>query len=79
MEGVDLEFTPEALDRIAELAVKQKTGARGLRSIMENLMLDVLYELPSMQKKTKHLVVTPEFVDHKISLDALLSESREVA
>ena len=79
MEGVDLEFTPEALDRIAELAVKQKTGARGLRSIMENLMLDVLYELPSMSEKAKRLVVTPEFVDHKISLDALLSESREVA
>ncbi|MBR1672080.1 MAG: ATP-dependent Clp protease ATP-binding subunit ClpX [Fretibacterium sp.] len=79
MEGVALDFTPEALERIAELAVQKKTGARGLRAIMEGLMLDVLYELPSMQEKTKRLVITPDFVDSKISLDALLTENREVA
>lgn len=65
MDGVKLEFTPEALDMIAELAVKKKTGARGLRSIMENLMLDIEYELPSMSEKSKSgkkLVITPEFV-----------------
>ena len=65
MDGVKLEFTPEALDVIAELAVKRKTGARGLRSIMENLMLDIEYELPSMPEKSKSgkkLVITPEFV-----------------
>ena len=66
MDGVKLEFTPEALDVIAERAVKKKTGARGLRSIMENMMLDIEYELPSMpeeSKSGKKLVITPEFVN----------------
>jgi ATP-dependent Clp protease ATP-binding subunit ClpX len=66
MDGVKLEFTPEALNVIAELAVKRKTGARGLRSIMENLMLDIEYELPSIPEKSKSgkkLVITPEFVN----------------
>lgn len=65
MDNVNLEFTPEALEKIAELAVKKKTGARGLRSIMENLMLDIEYELPSMSdadKAGKKLIITPEFV-----------------
>ena len=79
MEGVDLEFTPEALERVAELAVEKKTGARGLRSIMENLMLDILYELPSMEKKLKKLVITVDYVDHRTTLEKLLAEAREVA
>jgi ATP-dependent Clp protease ATP-binding subunit ClpX len=48
MEGVELEFRPEALDAIAELAVERRTGARGLRTIVEHLLLDVMYELPSL-------------------------------
>ena len=79
MEGVDLEFTQDALKRIAELAVQKKTGARGLRAIMENLMLDLLYELPSMEKNFKKLVITEDFVNHKTSLERLLAEAREVA
>ncbi len=78
MDNVKLEFTPEALDRIAELAVQKKTGARGLRSIMENLMLDIEYELPSMpenEKNGRKLVITPEFVNDKnISLKDLLHD-----
>ncbi len=76
MDGVELEFTPEALDKIAELAVAKKTGARGLRSIMENLMIDIEYELPSMpdqDKNGKKLLITSEFVnDNKIPLANLL-------
>ncbi len=79
MEGVRLEFTPEALTRIAQLAVKKKTGARGLRSIMENLMLDVLYELPSMEGKINVLSITADFVDRNISLESLFRDAREVA
>ena len=79
LEGVDLEFTTDALERIAELAVQRKTGARGLRSIMEALMLDLLYELPSMEKKLDRIEITSDFVDHKISLEKLLTEGREVA
>ena len=76
LEGVQLDFTSEALDRIAELAVAKKTGARGLRSIMENLMIDIEYELPSMNddsKAGKKLLITPEFVNDKnIPLENLL-------
>src|SRR5690554_1551540 len=46
MDGVELEFTEEALRAIARKAMERKTGARGLRSIIENLLLDVMYELP---------------------------------
>ena len=47
MDGVDLEFDPDALREIASIAIKQKAGARGLRAIMEELMLDVMYALPA--------------------------------
>ncbi len=47
MDDVELEFEPEAITLIAKKALEQKTGARGLRSIMEALMLDVMYEIPS--------------------------------
>ena len=46
MEGADLEFTPEALIEIAKRAKAKDTGARGLRSIVEEIMLDIMYELP---------------------------------
>ena len=49
MEDVKLGFTDGALDAIAEKAVERKTGARGLRSIMENILLDTMYELPSLE------------------------------
>ena len=78
MDKVRLEFTAEALDKIAELAAARKTGARGLRSIMENLMLDIEYELPSLpdvDKAGKKLVITPEFVESmSIPLENLLHE-----
>jgi ATP-dependent Clp protease ATP-binding subunit ClpX len=48
MEGVTLEFSADALLEVATIALQQKTGARGLRSIMENIMLDIMYELPDM-------------------------------
>ena len=79
MDGVELIFTPEALDLVAELAVKKKTGARGLRAVMESLMLDIEYELPSMPmeaKRGKKLIITPEFVkrDKEIPLQDLLHD-----
>jgi ATP-dependent Clp protease ATP-binding subunit ClpX len=79
MEGVRLDFTPEALTRVAALAVKKKTGARGLRSIMENLMLDILYELPSREKKIGRIEITEDFVDGRASLFDLLDAGKEVA
>ena len=47
MDGVDLEFEPDAVELIAQEALKRKTGARALRSIVEELMLDIMYDIPS--------------------------------
>ncbi|MGB0956255.1 MAG: ATP-dependent protease ATP-binding subunit ClpX, partial [Panacagrimonas sp.] len=53
MEGVQLEFREDALHAIATKAKERKTGARGLRTILENILLDVMYDLPSMQNVSK--------------------------
>jgi len=60
-ENVKLRFTDDALEAISELAISRKIGARGLRMIIEDLMLDLMYNLPSM-KKVKECVVTREVV-----------------
>jgi ATP-dependent Clp protease ATP-binding subunit ClpX len=64
MEKVKLEFTPEALDAIVELAEKRKTGARALRSILEEAMLDVMYDIPS-RKGISKCTITPEVIKEK--------------
>ena len=69
MEGADLEFTPDALVEIAKKAKAKDTGARGLRSIVEDVMLDIMYELPDRSAKEKgRFVVTPEIVRKEKSL-----------
>ncbi|WP_218837070.1 ATP-dependent protease ATP-binding subunit ClpX [Gilliamella apicola] len=62
LDGVELEFTPEALAAIATKALKRKTGARGLRSIVENILLDTMYDLPS-NKNIKKVIVEKETVE----------------
>jgi len=64
MENVDLEFEEDALKEVVNLAVNRKTGARGLRSILEAAMLDVMYELPSLEGVVR-CVVTQEVVTGK--------------
>ena len=61
MDGVELTFTPEATEAIADKAIELNTGARGLRSIMEKLMTGFMYILPS-DTKTKKLTITREMV-----------------
>ncbi len=61
MDGVELEFQEEALRKIAKKAIELKTGARGLRSIVEKIMLDVMYDLPSRDDIAK-CIITPESV-----------------
>lgn len=63
-DNVDLEFTEEAIDAIAELSFKRKTGARGLRSIMEDCMMDVMYEVPS-EDNVEKCIITKEAVEKK--------------
>lgn len=60
-DGVDLKFTDEAVRTIAEMAIQRKMGARGLRQIIEDLMLDLMYHLPS-QKNVKECVITKDVV-----------------
>ncbi len=56
LEGVDLQITEDALEKVAELAMNQKLGARSLRSIMEKSMLDIMYEVPDMDGLQKCVV-----------------------
>ena len=67
MEECELEFLPEALQTIAKLAMQRKTGARGLRTIMEDILLDTMYEMPSdlTHEKTKKITITQKFVENK--------------
>ena len=61
LDGVELEFDDGALDAIAEKTLEKKTGARGLRSIVENVLIDVMYELPS-RDDVKEVVITADTV-----------------
>ena len=65
MDGVDLAFEPKALKELAKIALKRKTGARGLRAEMERLMTDVMYEAPG-NAKMKKVVVTPKMIQEKL-------------
>jgi ATP-dependent Clp protease ATP-binding subunit ClpX len=64
LDGVELTFDPEALNAIAKRAMAHKTGARGLRAIIENIMMDLMYELPSRTDVRKCLI-TKEMVESK--------------
>ncbi len=64
LDGVELEFTPEALREIAREAIRRKTGARGLRAIMEEIMTDVMFEIPSLGN-VKKVIVDEETVKGK--------------
>ena len=56
MEGVELEFREEALRAVARKAMQRKTGARGLRTILENVLLDTMYDLPGMRNVQKVVI-----------------------
>jgi len=63
MDNVTLEFEDDALKQIAKLAIERKTGARGLRSILEDVMLDIMYDLPEYKDKT--VTITQDVVSKK--------------
>ncbi len=64
MDGVEIEFTNDALKAVAERSIERKTGARGLRSIMEETMTSVMYEIPS-RKDVKKVIITDKCVTEK--------------
>ena len=64
LENVSLEFKKDAIEEIAKMAFERKIGARGLRSIMESLMIDIMYDIPS-KKNIKKVIITKEAVQNK--------------
>jgi ATP-dependent Clp protease ATP-binding subunit ClpX len=78
LDNVELEFTKEALDAIAVKAMQRKTGARGLRSIVENILLDTMYDLPSMTT-IKKVIVDKETVERSQSPKLVSLENTELS
>ena len=78
MEGKKLTFTPEALDGIAKKAILRKTGARGLRSILENMLLDTMYELPGMDE-VDEVVVTADTINKGALPDYIKGNAKKKA
>ena len=66
LEGAELQFRKDALSEIAKLAIERKTGARGLRSILEQLLLDTMYDLPSL-KNIEKVVINKAVIQGKKS------------
>lgn len=71
MEGVELEFSSEALEAIARKSLEKKLGARGLRTIIEDLMLDVMYELPSAKRATRIEITRDMVEENNLGFDRL--------
>lgn len=76
MDDVMLEFSPEALDEIADKAIKRNTGARGLRAILEEIMLDVMYEIPSSVNVEK-CMINKETVSEGVPPQLIINENKK--
>ncbi|MCR5574643.1 MAG: ATP-dependent Clp protease ATP-binding subunit ClpX [Bacteroidaceae bacterium] len=77
MDGFELEFTPDTLDYIVDKAVEYKLGARGLRSIMEALMMQLQFESPSSKKRDKKIIITKEYAKNQLE-NSFLTDGLEV-
>jgi ATP-dependent Clp protease ATP-binding subunit ClpX len=78
MEDVELEFTPGALQSIARLATERKTGARGLRAILEETMLHIMYEIPS-RPNVKKILITEETIINRDDPQVILESEKKRA
>lgn len=81
MDGVDLEFEPDAIELIAQEAIKRKTGARALKSIVEEIMLDVMYDVPN-KPEMKKFVVTADMVKNRKNAEVVqlpTSKDKEIS
>ena len=77
-DNVELEFEPEALNAIVDKAIERKTGARGLRAIVEDIMRDIMFEIPSNPKVEK-CIITKETVLNKEAPKIIINNNREVS
>jgi ATP-dependent Clp protease ATP-binding subunit ClpX len=78
MEGIDLSFQDEALSSISKRAIERKTGARGLRSIMEGILLDTMFELPGLDG-VEEVVISKEVVDGQAKPLFIYSDKQDVS
>ena len=77
LDGIELEFEEDAFRAIAHLAIERETGARGLRSIIEGLMMKPMYELPS-ETDVKKVIVTGDFVKGEAELTVIRQTAGEI-
>ena len=78
MENVDLTFHPDALTAIAKRAIERKTGARGLRSIMEAILLETMFDLPGLDG-VQEVVISADVVEGKARPLYIYAESQDEA
>ena len=76
LDGVELEFNQDALEAIVEKAIERNTGARGLRSIIEEIMRDIMYDIPSNEKIVK-CIITKDTVVNKSNPEIILDENKK--
>ena len=76
LDGVDLEFEQEALEAIVDKAIERNTGARGLRSIIEEIMRDIMYDIPSNEKIVK-CIITKDTVENKSAPKLIIDENKK--
>lgn len=74
MDGIELEFAPDALEAIADEAIRRNTGARGLRAIIEDVMLDVMYVTPSKRDVLKRVLITREHVENVDTIPTMIDD-----
>jgi ATP-dependent Clp protease ATP-binding subunit ClpX len=79
LENIDLEFTEGALKAVAEKAMIKNTGARGLRTIMEGRMLDLMYDIPSREDDVVKIILDEGFIDGSEPPRYVLGSDEEVA
>ncbi|MDR3076931.1 MAG: ATP-dependent Clp protease ATP-binding subunit ClpX [Synergistaceae bacterium] len=79
LEDVELAFTDDALDAIAKRTMLQKTGARGLRSVLETVMIDIMFDLPEKSSQISRIAITEDFINGTGEAEITERNSREVA
>jgi ATP-dependent Clp protease ATP-binding subunit ClpX len=77
LENVELEFEDDALDAIVEKAIERKTGARALRSIVEDFMLDIMYHLTSKKNLEKCIITRDTVLNHSEPIYIYKSKTKE--
>ncbi len=77
LDGVELEIEEDAVDRLAEKAIERKTGARGLRSIMEHVMTDIMFDIPSRDDIRK-CIITKNTIDHNTGPTLVLRDAKRL-